>query len=174
MPQMSHRRIVLAVVGLALLAIGCSGKSTDNASSSNNGGDAKAAAGMNQAVRDGKFEFTVTKVQCGASQIGSNDFGVKAQGQFCRVSLTVKNIGDKAQMFDGSSQHAFNAAGQKYDADTAAAIYLGDEANSFLKDINPGNSVNGTVVFDIPKDAAITKLELHDSAFSGGVTVKVS
>ena len=44
---------------------------------------------------------------------------------------------------------------------------------AFLEDINPGNSVKGIVVFDIPKDGQIVKLELHDSAFSGGVVVNV-
>ncbi len=60
-----------------------------------------------------------------------------------------------------------NAAGQKYEADGAAGIHLEEDSRAFLEDINPGNSVNGIVVFDIPKDGQIVKLELHDSAFSG-------
>jgi hypothetical protein len=31
--------------------------------------------------------------------------------------------------------------------------------------------LTGIVVFDVPKNAKPTKLELHDSAFSGGVDV---
>ncbi len=68
------------------------------------------------------------------------------------VHVTVTNIGDQAQMFDGSSQKLVDTAGREHFADTSAAIYLGD-ANSFLTDINPGNSVEGTVVFDAPADA---------------------
>jgi hypothetical protein len=34
--------------------------------------------------------------------------------------------------------------------------------------------VTGVLVFDIPKDGRITSLELHDSPFSGGVTVDVA
>ena len=70
-------------------------------------------------------------------------------------------------------EYAFNAAGQKYEADSAAAIYLGQYNKSFLENINPGNGVNGVVLFDIPKDGKIVKLELHDSALSGGVTVNL-
>jgi len=33
--------------------------------------------------------------------------------------------------------------------------------------------VDGVVVFDIPKSATPTKIELHDSPFSGGVTVEL-
>jgi hypothetical protein len=29
------------------------------------------------------------------------------------------------------------------------------------------------VVFDIPKDARIARVELHDSMFSGGVAIKI-
>ena len=84
--------------------------------------------------------------------------------------MTVKNTGDKAQYLSSSGQKAFNDKGQQYSADGAAAMYL-DKSNTFLEQINPGNSVNGIVVFDIPKDAKLAKLELHDSVFSGGVAV---
>ncbi len=134
---------------------------------------APVAVGLNQPARDGKFEFTVTKVQCGVSQVGSGFLIKKAQGQFCKVYIKVKNIGDEARTFSDSNQYAYNAAGQRYDADGEAGIYLGEESNAFLEDINPGNSVSGIVIFDIPKGAKIVKLELHDSAFSGGVVVNV-
>lgn len=133
---------------------------------------AAVSVGLNQPARDGKFEFTVTKVQCGVAEIGSEFLNKKAQGQFCKVSITVKNIGDEARTFTSANQYAYNAAKQKYDADGAAGMYL-EESNAFLEDINPGNSVNGIVIFDIPKGAKIVKLELHDSAFSGGVVVNL-
>ncbi len=47
-------------------------------------------------------------------------------------------------------------------------------SKSFYEPINPGNSLTGTVVFDVPVDAVPASLELHDSAFSGGVTVALS
>lgn len=129
-----------------------------------------AAAGIGSPVRDGKFEFTVTAIEPGVPQVGSDEFGQKAQGQFVLVRLTIQNIGDEAQFFHGSFQKAFDAQGREFSADGGAAIYL-EDSNSFLNEINPGNTVNGTLVFDMPLDAAIAKLELHDSLFSGGVTV---
>jgi hypothetical protein len=131
---------------------------------------APAAAAIGTPVRDGKLEFTVTSIEPGVASVGSDAFGQKAQGQFVLMHLTIKNIGDKAQYFDGSSQKAFDAKGREFSADSGAAIYLSD-SNSFLNEINPGNTVTGTVVFDMPLDAAIAKLELHDSPFSGGVDV---
>ena len=109
-------------------------------------------------------------MDCGKASVGSSGLQKQAQGQFCLVSMTVKNVGDKAQLLDSSSQKAFNPQGQEFSSDGAAAIYL-DHSNTFLNEINPGNSVKGIVVFDIPKDAKLSRLELHDSFMSGGVIV---
>lgn len=131
---------------------------------------APAAPGIGTAVRDGKFEFTVTAVEPGVGRVGDDLLGVDAQGQFVLVHVTVTNIGDAAQMFDSSSQKLFDAQGREHSADSTAGIYLGD-ANSFLNDINPGNSIQGVVVFDVPADAVPASIELHDSFLSGGTQV---
>ena len=127
-------------------------------------------ARIGQPVRDGKFEFTVTRVQPGVTQVGAAGLTKKAQGQFVLLHVTVKNIGGESQLFDGSSQIVYDAAGKKYSADSAAAIYL-DQSQSFVNPINPGNAVAGIVAFDVPKTVVPVTAELHDSPFSGGVKV---
>jgi len=129
-----------------------------------------ATPGLKDKVRDGKFEFTVTGVDCGATKIGDEYINTKAQGEFCLVHMKVKNIGDEAQSFFADNQTAYNVKGQEFSADSGAAIYLAD-ADSFMSEINPGNSIKGTVVFDVPKGTDLTSIDLHDSFFSGGVTV---
>lgn len=127
--------------------------------------------GIGQSVRDGKFEFTVTKLTCGVPAVGG-EYGAKADGQFCLVSMKVENIGDKAQLLDASSQYGYDAADRKLSADSAAGIYANqDGGGAFLNEINPGNSASAVIVFDIPKTAKLMRLELHDSPFSGGVKV---
>ena len=138
------------------------------------GGSAAVHAGMNQPARDGKFEFTVTKVQCGVPKVGDDVLGKTAQGQFCLVTVKVSNIGTVPQTFDGGDQKAHDAAGTTFANDGTAEIYSNKDTATFLDQINPGNSVVGTLVFDIPKTAVIKTLELHDSAFSGGVIVTVA
>lgn len=130
----------------------------------------KKLPGLNDKVRDGKFEFVVKGIQCGQTKVGNEYLNEKAQGEFCFVKMSVKNIGDEAQMFNGSAQYAYDAKGHKFENDTKAEIML-EENSTFLEDINPGNKVTGTVIFDVPKKTKITKLELHDSMFSGGVEV---
>ncbi|MEU1244084.1 DUF4352 domain-containing protein [Micromonospora parva] len=172
-----RKTTTLALIATAVVALGCGSGATDKASSSGGaeaGDKAATTAKIGQPARDGKFEFTVKSSKCGVAKIGSEPLAQKAQGQFCLVTLNVKNIGKEAQMFDGSSQKAYAADGTEYSADSGAAIYANKNADTFLNDINPGNQVTGVVVFDIPKNAKLAKLELHDSMFSGGVDVALS
>lgn len=125
---------------------------------------------LGQPARDGTFEFVVTKVECGKPTAGADRATRTAQGQFCFVTVIIKNVGVEARNFDAGSQNAYGPGGVKYSADSLATAYQ-DAANTFLEGINPGNSVSGVVAFDIPQDAVITRLELHGSVFSGGVTV---
>ncbi|MEO5877225.1 MAG: DUF4352 domain-containing protein [Streptosporangiaceae bacterium] len=64
-------------------------------------------------------------------------------------------------------------AGREFKADVEAGITMGD-ANSFLKDINPGNQLKGVLVFDVPKSFTAKSIQLHDSLFSSGVSVTLA
>ena len=132
---------------------------------------ADALPGFGDPAKDGKFQFTVTKMSCGRTSVGSSFLNQKAQGQFCLVTVKVKNIGDKAQMFAGSNQKAYDAKGTEFSNDSGAEIYANSEAQTFLQEINPGNAVTGKLVFDVSKSTKLVRLELHDSIFSGGVEV---
>ncbi|MGW7416148.1 DUF4352 domain-containing protein [Streptomyces sp. NPDC054863] len=127
--------------------------------------------GPGEPVRDGKFEFTIMKIEPGGKHLGG-EFGTDAQGRYLLVHMTVKNIGDRAQYFDGSDQKMIDSRGNEHSADTGAAIFL-ENSRSFYNQINPGNTVEGIVVFDIPGNARPVQLELHDSLFSSGATVRL-
>lgn len=174
--------IVALIVIVVIVSVSSGGNSsTDNQSntteqksgeeSSNN--KKATLAKIGEPARDGKFEFTVKNVKCGEKSVGNEFLKTKAQGQFCRVSLTIKNIGDEAQTLDSTSQYAFNSEGQKYSSDDEAAIYsqTDDTSGAWFDDINPGNTVKGDIFFDVPKGTKIIKAELHDSAFSSGIEV---
>jgi Domain of unknown function (DUF4352) len=134
--------------------------------------DASALLGIGQDAADGRFSFVVDGVDCRLTEIGDEYLGTTAQGKFCVVDLTITNTDDEPQSFFGENATLFNADGQKFSADSEAAIYLA-EAQSLYEEINPGNSVASKIVFDVPADVTPTSIELHDSAFSGGVTVSL-
>ena len=134
-----------------------------------------AAATMNTPVRDGKFEFVVKAVQPGLDQIGDNPFLTETpQGQFVIVTLSVQNIGDRAQSFSPSNQKLFDSQGRSFESDSSAQIALGDSDIPIWDDINPGNAVEVKLVYDMPQGAVPTSIELHDSMFSGGITVALT
>jgi hypothetical protein len=182
----------LAIVGIVLgsvLALCCIGgavamvvnsdgdeedaATTDESPQPGDGDDERAVAGIGDPVRDGKFEFVVTEVETGVENVGDEFLSEEAQGQFVLVHMTVENIGDEAQTFDGSAQFLFDTEGREHSADTEAALYV-ENSESFFNEINPGNRVEGVVVFDIPADATPASMRLHDSLLSGGVEVMLT
>lgn len=130
-----------------------------------------APAGIGTQVRDGKFEFTVTGVDDGGKQVGNEYLKETAQGTFKLVRITVTNIGDKPQMLFDSNQKITDDQGRQFSPNSTAAIYLDENNKVWITEINPGNTVSGTLVFDMPEGSTPVSIELHDSAFSGGVKV---
>lgn len=129
---------------------------------------------IGQAANDGKFEFTVKSLECGKPSVGTNQYLTKtAQGQYCLLNVTVKNIGDEKQSLFSANQILLDGANKEYSADDTATMYAAPDGSSWFSDINPGNSVDGSIVFDVPKDVTPTVAELHDSSFSGGVKVSL-
>lgn len=174
--------IIGSLFTLGIIGMGGGNKGTTNQSTSNKASTSSAPKANNktneiakigQPVRDGKFEFTVTSFSCGTTSVGDNPYLTKqAQGQFCILNLNIKNIGDKAQSLFSGNQKLLNGNTQ-FSADDTATFYNQPSGSSstWFNDINPGNSVSGSIVFDVPKDVTPTQAELHDSAFSGGVKV---
>jgi hypothetical protein len=162
--------VAAALVGLCLLGsvvLALVGKKAPERSFSP---AADKSASLGTPVRDGKFQFTAKSLTCGVAVPY-----VTAQGQFCEMDLQVQNIGKEPQTLFDTNQYAYAANGARYQADSAAGLAANAAAQGvWITNINPGNTVEGFVVWDIPKDGKITKVVLHDSAFSGGVSVLVN
>lgn len=172
--------VILAIVAIGVVASAAGGgKSNTNSSNSSSSNSSKAESKsqtikVGEAARDGKFEFVVKSIQCGQASVGSNQYLTKtAQGQYCLLAVTVKNIGNEKQSLFSTNQKLLDAANKQYSADDTATLYAAPNGSSWYSDINPGNSVEGTIVFDVPKDVTPTVAELHDSAYSGGVKVSL-
>ncbi|MDX1884691.1 DUF4352 domain-containing protein [Mycolicibacterium sp. 120270] len=126
------------------------------------------AAGVGQPVRDGNFEFVVTGVERAAvvSDPEFPDLQKAAGGEFLMVKVTVTNVGADPQTFFAS----FNTLSDgftEFTSDDEAWIYLGNT----LAELNPGDSIDTAVVFDVPVGTEPESIELHDGPFSEGVVV---
>jgi hypothetical protein len=82
--------------------------------------------------------------------------------------MAVTNIGNEAQTFFATNQK-LTAAGREYEADGVVAMWT-DSSNM---EINPGNSIAAVASFDVPVGTVRQTISLHDSAFSGGVDVRL-
>jgi hypothetical protein len=131
--------------------------------------EAPPPSGLNQEARDGKFAFTVTSVDRAATVSG--EFETKtAQGVYVLVSMTITNIGTRPQSFFATNQKLKDSEGREFEA--GFGTFTGEFHDG--DDINPGNQVTARLAFDLPPDAQPAQIVLHDSAFSGGVTVDLT
>jgi Domain of unknown function (DUF4352) len=163
------RGVILATALAGVVLVGCG--DLDGSTGGNGGsGDGTTEVGIGDKARDGQFTFTVKSVECGKRSIGSGFTKEKAQGQYCLVNVTVKNTGNEPQLMDSSSSTCTSGTSSTPPA-AMRSLAIDESQNFFLQEINPGNSVKGIIVFDIPKGGQPDRLELHDSPFSGGVTV---
>jgi Domain of unknown function (DUF4352) len=127
-------------------------------------------------ARDGDFAFKVKRVWCGASAKDAvyNDVAVTGTmpsgTQECIAELQVTDDKSTAQTFFDSNQYAYDSAGDQFTADTNGIYLTGDKDDT---QVNPGVTITALVPYNIPASKAITKLVLHDSELSLGVTVKV-
>lgn len=164
------------IIVLAIVAGGSGGtnKQTSKSSEQKKESATEQTAKIGEAARDGKFQFTVSKFSCGESVVGTSQYLQKtAQGQYCRLSLGIKNIGDRAQSLLSNDQKLIDVNGKEYSADDTATLYAAPQgsASTWYNEINPGNSVSGDLIFDVPKDVTPNSAVLHDSSFSSGVKI---
>ncbi|GAC51366.1 hypothetical protein GOAMI_01_00720 [Gordonia amicalis NBRC 100051 = JCM 11271] len=89
------------------------------------------------------------------------------------VTLTVKNTSKEPKGFSPSDQKLFDDQGRSFEPNATAQIALGGSDIPVWDNINPGNTVDVKVVYDMPADAKPATIELHDSMFSGGVKVNL-
>jgi hypothetical protein len=129
------------------------------------------APGLGDPVRDGKFEFVVSRVDCSRSTLVLEHLKRTAAGKYCVVSLSVRNIADRPQFFLGRVQKVSDAAGAEFGNDELAGLLANRDTMTLLRKIGPGSRVTGKIVFDVPKGTTLTTMELHDSYLSGGVQV---
>jgi len=117
-----------------------------------------ATVGINEPVRDGKFEFVVTNAA--------------NRGGYFTVTMTARNIGDEAQTFFAGNQKLIDGSGRTYDSDSMG-VY--DFNQSAMIDLNPGMSTGTIVVpFKVGPGQHLAFVEVHDSAFSGGAKVSLA
>ncbi len=127
--------------------------------------DELPGVGVPVTTKDGA-QYTLTAFTCGIPQVGTEPFNSKAQGEYCQADLTLNNTGKKSVSFNASDVKAF-AGDVEYEVDSSASLYA-EEGNAFLEDVNPGNTLQSKVFFDIPSGTRLERMEVGGGLFSEG------
>lgn len=91
--------------------------------------------------------------------VGSHYFGVKADGIFYVVDISVENLAKETQNLYTPRFRIIDSKERKYDEDTGAEFYH-DNAISFGKQLQPNLPIQGVIIFDLPESAEGLKLEI--------------
>lgn len=118
------------------------------------------AATVGTPVELGDLSVTIDGVEAGVAKVGNDYVGAEAQGQFVIVSASILNNGDKAESFLTDSMKLIDDQGREHSFSAEAGIYV--EGSWGLDQINPGNTLSGKFVFDIPADATPTKVHIEN------------
>jgi serine/threonine protein kinase len=160
------RRLLVAAGLLALLALASNLGEADRRSDA-------GPAGLGDPVRDGQFEFVVGSVDCGARSVGEGFGRKQALEQFCLVQLEVENTGTEGRTFGGGHQYLFDGDGKRHDPDLDATVRHGG-GRLLSTHLNPGQRLQGTLVYDVADPIDLARVELHDGPFSGGASVELA
>ncbi|HEX8135077.1 MAG TPA: DUF4352 domain-containing protein [Actinomycetes bacterium] len=164
--------VLLAVLGVLANALGDRDRQVGQGRPSGRTG-AASTPGIREPARDGQFEFVVRSVRCGLRRVGPELARQTPQGRFCLVAVSVANVGTEARDFDAGQQRLFGADGRRHSVDAAATAANGG-VRLLHSLINPGNRIEGTLVYDVPPRTRPARLELHDSPLSRGVAVDLT
>lgn len=144
------------------------GANTDTTQGSNNKTTQTESIGkIGEAVNANDLSFTVTDISK-AKSLGNSYSKKEAQGTFNVITLTIKNTGKETVTIDSSMLKITDSQGRKFDysieGQTAKGLAQG-KVDLFLQQVQPGLSVTGDIVFDLPDDATDLKLIVKGSMF---------
>jgi hypothetical protein len=178
---MSRRTILISTVSAVAVALALTGCGVARGPASPDapgpsGPSATATStvpGLNTPVTVGAFQFTAIDVKDAGTTVGSSVLTQTAQGTYLQVDLKVANTGNKAATFIVNDVKLVDAAGKTYDADPTATLYASPSNNAWVAAINPGNAIQGPVLFDVPTGTKAASIQVSDNLFSAGKTIRL-
>jgi hypothetical protein len=123
-------------------------------------------ARIGDTVRSGALEFVVRDVRCGLKQVGRDSNAQQTAGQFCVVTISVRNLSDLTLSLLQDAQRVIGGNGSEY-VMQALATAANEPANAnWFTGIGPGALVSGAFVFELPEGVGLAHVVLP-----GGIRV---
>ncbi len=166
-----------------IVVVSASGGDSSSSGSSNSGSkqeqsqkQEKITAKIGEQVQSGDLAFTVNGVKEYQS-LGNSFTSKDAQGVFKVVSLKIENVGKETKTIDSSMIKLTDSEGRTFersiDGQTAKGLSQG-QVDLFLQQVQPGLSVNGEIVFDVPESAEGLVIELRGGLFATPAEVELA
>jgi hypothetical protein len=127
--------------------------------------DLASGTDVGRAVTDTGLQFTVGHPRCGGAEYRT----LKAVGEFCLVPLTIYNPGTK-------KGPRLPRDAQLLITDTGSQIKATEFKDGFLNtwpEVEPGGQIAGELLFELPDDREPKEIQVHATADSSGVAVKL-
>ena len=115
---------------------------------------------LGEAITSGSFSVVVEGISDPVTKIGSDMVGTDEQSEFLLVDVSVTNDSDEAAAVSNSSFKLLSGE-IEFEPSTSDALYLEGDALVFDK-INPGNTLTGQLVFDVPEGTIIDAIVFQD------------
>jgi predicted metalloprotease len=114
------------------------------------------AINIGDSFTSGDFTVTVTGTDSSRTVGGTTGSAQRAQGTYLVVYVTVKADGNRAAAFDYDSYALQDGDGNSYDfdADATNALIQAGVPDGIDTKINPGETYNLAIVYDVPTNAA--------------------
>ncbi|GAA1826835.1 hypothetical protein GCM10009682_52960 [Luedemannella flava] len=125
---------------------------------------------------DRNFSVTLRSATCGRTDLAPSAPNMHPRrGQYCLVQLRFTNVARYTVWFSLSAwlQRAFTSDGARHWGDLRASEAATDRGNPYFQRVRPGETTDGTVVFDLPRGLRIDRLHVRESLLSSGVDVRV-
>ncbi|ROP29712.1 uncharacterized protein DUF4352 [Couchioplanes caeruleus] len=164
-----RQKLMVLIFGIgAFLAMGAVLTSILSSTLFDSSGDVEEVE-VGAAARFKSFEATVRGVDCTKQSITKPDdpatsfddtMAEKAEGKFCVVSFSVKNVGEKTDTYPTWSFEATSPTERVLDRKYTAEDYANKGSKALDEPIDPGKTADQLLVFDVPTDTTLAYLQI--------------
>ena len=144
--------LVLILLIIVVAAFGFDPSTTSSTNGNSNiDSNKETIYGLEERFTHGDFAYTLHGVETTES-VGNEYAGKDAAGNFLILDLTIENIVQETETFWGDAITIIDDQERVFEPDSEAWIYLGEDNNFFLEQMQPGLPKRGKIVFDVPAD----------------------
>ncbi len=118
-----------------------------------------------------EFGLEITEVER-TTEIGDEYFGSEAQGEYVVVHYTFTNNSGEPIDLTSSEMMLLGADGTEY-AETSDGVLAYTDEYAVFETVNPGNSFQGVVVYDVPEGTEVSTLS-YQAMFSFDDPIRVA